>query len=839
MRLQNNRQGSVLLLTLLIVSLLLTLVLSFMVVVRLNYRTQDQRVNNVQAQQNARVALQIAIGELQKTAGPDQRITAPADLVADTDSEGAATSAPNGITVQPGARYWTGVWANRNPDISYDLAPDQIDADDTEPALLNWLVSGNESTRYQQLSGGGVVPVTASRFSPVTTVQGFDAGSDAFSRPSFSSVSGGVDGVMLVGPNTVSDSSPAHAQESFNRGNYVVAPLVDLEASGQVRGRYAWWVGDEGVKARSNLQNRYQQTGEIDDQFFAFLVSQRDALEFVDDADGVRLGSEDYDFTNPAIPRLLFREDLSFLDPGATERLSRAARARFHDLSLHTSGVLADSYAGGLRKNLTADILDTSSDHSYRPADSDPIFPLISNTSNEPLMPTWGVLRSWARTRPDASGRIEPTVASETKAGIAPVITSASLGLNYYLEGPDDTFVMALFPMVVLFNPYPYTLEATDYDIAFRVNGRGRVYIRVDPDGDAGPSNFSNLAVFNLETASIYEIGTTPVPADSYFRFSVRGSDIPPGESHIYCLPDSAYATVYDPVGGSSLERAPNSVAIGIGNFVKLTGPDLASSGLTLGADARIQLRINDMSSVQTEVDFVLAEQGALTANLDPSTDTGWFQCVTNSLSRSGAMVSPNTLCDLDTSYSLLNDRRGLGGFAPFTHATSALRLTAYTEQLDTWLSSDRWGFSATKVRFHAALNFRAPIIEPTIFERDNQPDFLGRTKMGAVIMGSALIGANSDRNKTDDPHLNFSNHRYAMNYGQSLNASADSNSHIALHHSIFFDILATPDNLLSLGQLQNAPFSRYSFQPTYPFANSYADPRISRGQTYRNGTVL
>lgn len=840
MRTQNHRRGSALLLTLLVVSLLLALVLSFLVVVRLNFRTQNQRVKKVQAQQNARVALQIALGELQKSTGPDQRITAPADLVADTDSGGAATSAFNGIHVQPGMRYWTGVWANRNPDISYALTPDQIGADDTVPALLNWLVSGNESTRYQQLSGGGAVPVTVSRFSPVTTIQGFDAGSDAFSRPRFSSGSGDVDGVVLVGPHTVSDSSPAHAQQSFDRGNYVVAPLVDMEAGGQVRGRYAWWVGDEGVKARANLQNLYQQTGDIDDQFSAFLVSQRDAVEFVDDADGVRLGSVAYDFTNSSILRLSFRKDLSFLQ-GAPERLSRAAKARFHDLSLHNAGVLTDTYAGGLRKNLTADILDTSSDHSYRPADSDPIFPLISNTSNEPLMPTWGVLRSWARTGPDSSGRIEPIVASETNAVIAPVMTSASLGLNYYLEGPEDTFVMALFPMVVLFNPYPYTLKATNYDIAIRVNGNSRIFVRVDPDGAAGASGYSNVAVFNLETASIYAHGTT-LPPDSYFRFPVQGSDIPPGESHIYLLPDAAHATEYDPVNGPPLERAPNADNIGIGNFVKLTGPDLASSGLTTQPDAIIQLQSTDMRVnsnrfySSTEIDFVLAEQGTLTPDLNPADANSWFQTVTNTLGRNCATVS-QTFCDTDTTYSEVNNRRALGGVPPFTHATSALRLTAYTEMLDTWLAHDRWGFGPTKFRLHVSNNFRAPFIAPTVYERQNQTD--GRVRAGAVVMGAGLIGADSYTNKTDNPHINFTNQRHTMNYGQSLNASEIPNRPEVLHQSIFFDLLATPDHFRSLGQLQNAPFSRYAFQPAYPFGNSYADPRIQRDRTYRDGIII
>ncbi len=805
-------------------------------------RVETQVATNSQkqdlARHNALTALNIALGELQRFTGPDQRVTAPADLLANLDHKGNATASPAALPVQAGTRRWTGVWGNNTPSIGYTLRPNEIVGRGVSPQLMNWLVSGNEQVTYTQAANGRVTNVTGISYTPTSEVV-----LDDLSAPTID----GAPAVLLVGPGSIGAGSTS---------DYVAAPLSQLTvpatlipgadpAAGNVpTGHYAWWVGDEGVKARIDLQNGYQDPNVGDAaaaakaQVNSFRLSQRDAVEFVDDANDTPLGAAAYNFADSRIHRLQALHQLPYLaaDSAGATRLRNTGKSRFHDLTAHSSGVLADSYAGGLKKNLTADVLDTSTDHSYRPDDSAPIFPLISSASNEPLMPTWGVLRSWARTHPDPddSNKIKPTVASETEAGIAPVITSASLGLNYYLEGPNDTFVMALFPMVVLFNPYPYTLSLkdTEFDIAFRVNGPGKILVRVDP---AGGTSFSSFAIFNLETASIYKNGVIPVPANSYFRFRVKGSDLPPGESHIYCLPDTPSPTNYDALGGLPLERAPDSDGIGIGNFVKLIGPDLASSGLALTGNSTIQLRTTDFNSARTVVDFVLAEQGALAAGLNPATTSKWFQRVTNSLSRNCALVA-NTLCDLDNSYSTLNNRRGIAGYAPFSNATSALRLTAYTEMLDTWLAYDRWGFTATKIRFHAACDFRAPIIEPTIYERDNQPDT--RINVGATIMGSGLIGADSDRNKTDNPHLNFTNNRYAMNYGQSLNASANPNSSLGLHHSVFFDILATPDQLLSLGQLQNAPFSRYSFQPAYPFGNSYADPRIARDKTYRDNIV-
>jgi hypothetical protein len=56
--------------------------------------------------------------------------------------------------------------------------------------------------------------------------------------------------VLMVGPGSVGDTSTAAAD------NFVAVPLVEIamadspESASQ--GRYAWWIGDEGVKAKFN-----------------------------------------------------------------------------------------------------------------------------------------------------------------------------------------------------------------------------------------------------------------------------------------------------------------------------------------------------------------------------------------------------------------------------------------------------------------------------------------------------------------------------------------------------------------------------------------------------------
>ena len=99
--------------------------------VQVETRAATTSLQTLQARESARLALMLAIGELQKHAGPDQRVTARAEILGDGNFD-------------PSARFWTGVW------------------DTTDPtAAPTWLVSGvavdpsNLPTETMQLVGTG------------------------------------------------------------------------------------------------------------------------------------------------------------------------------------------------------------------------------------------------------------------------------------------------------------------------------------------------------------------------------------------------------------------------------------------------------------------------------------------------------------------------------------------------------------------------------------------------------------------------------------------------------------------------------------------------------------
>ncbi|MGJ8652907.1 MAG: hypothetical protein ACSHX8_06500 [Opitutaceae bacterium] len=104
--------GFALVIALTLMAFVLLLIISMSLLVQVETSVIQTGKAQLQARESARLALMIAIGELQKHAGPDQRVTARAEILGDNNFD-------------PAAKFWTGVW----------------DTTDTT-AEPKWLVSG-------------------------------------------------------------------------------------------------------------------------------------------------------------------------------------------------------------------------------------------------------------------------------------------------------------------------------------------------------------------------------------------------------------------------------------------------------------------------------------------------------------------------------------------------------------------------------------------------------------------------------------------------------------------------------------------------------------------------
>ena len=97
LRLTGARRGFALVVTLSLMILLTVVAIGLLSLSSISLRSSSISSAQQKAQANARLAMMLALGELQKELGPDQRISVPgSQLLADTD-----------IT---GPKHWTGVY---------------------------------------------------------------------------------------------------------------------------------------------------------------------------------------------------------------------------------------------------------------------------------------------------------------------------------------------------------------------------------------------------------------------------------------------------------------------------------------------------------------------------------------------------------------------------------------------------------------------------------------------------------------------------------------------------------------------------------------------------------
>lgn len=258
----------------------------------------------VRAKLNGIVSMRLALAHLQQEAGPDRRSTARADI---TQPAASASTVLNPM--------WTGIWRTDLPDLP--------------PA---WIVSG----RADQPAGTQSVSLFQSGASPdyhagywAPWQGGYTPGADAL--------------VNLVGTGS------AAASEGSRPSGLVALPKVALPDD-RIKGTYAYWVGDEGIKARINLRDvRSPDDTNNADQMISLRSPLTPGYALVD---GLGLLTNPSQLTSLDSVRQL--PLLSGYENTTGGRSTPNARLLFHDITGSSAGVLADSLNGGLKRDLSA-----------------------------------------------------------------------------------------------------------------------------------------------------------------------------------------------------------------------------------------------------------------------------------------------------------------------------------------------------------------------------------------------------------------------------------------------------------------------------------------------------
>lgn len=135
-------RGFALVISLSLMVLLTILAVGLLGLSSLSLATAGREADLAEARANARMSLALAIAQLQKQTGPDQRVTATADQLAEGGDGSTSAAAAD-------RRHWTGVYESWNSNTRVRPAP----------KMLSWLVSG-ETKDLEQVatakSAGGI-----------------------------------------------------------------------------------------------------------------------------------------------------------------------------------------------------------------------------------------------------------------------------------------------------------------------------------------------------------------------------------------------------------------------------------------------------------------------------------------------------------------------------------------------------------------------------------------------------------------------------------------------------------------------------------------------------------
>ncbi len=288
-------RGFALVVTLSLMILLTVIAVGLLSLSSIALRQASASSDREEAMANARLSLMLALGDLQKQLGPDRRISAAADQLqgATPDSSGADVN----------RRQWTGVyeaWPAPVSATSPDTRP-------TTPTFCQWLVSGNASD--------------------LETLD-FAKNPGEITRE-------------LVGHGTLGNAGNGAATSGV-----VTVPVVDLLVGGKTTSRFAWWVGDQGMKAAMSTT---QASTPVD------LAGVRAGLQGAP-RNAVQLakaGASTMPFSGlgDSDARLPFVSD--FNQMGLLASGPKTPAPLFHDLVSHSSGLLTNVRTGGFRKDLS------------------------------------------------------------------------------------------------------------------------------------------------------------------------------------------------------------------------------------------------------------------------------------------------------------------------------------------------------------------------------------------------------------------------------------------------------------------------------------------------------
>ncbi|MES2996978.1 MAG: hypothetical protein V4733_09225 [Verrucomicrobiota bacterium] len=807
------------------------------------------------ARANARMALILAIGDLQKHTGPDRRVTANASLVnADIDNP-----------------QWVGVW--RTDGFKSDPAGGRIILPDTQGG-----------TGYSDRRAALSTPYNALSESLSWLVSGSPAGPDQ--APPTGTV------MEIVRSDTGDTGDPDDPEDSSIR-----VPRVSV--SGKNAGSYGYFISDESQKAKLNISDPH-------------VAEQPDASDAA--GEGMRrwtappcydptvfiAGSETSE-TDAAKTTDFAQMELSTLRGSMSPEDLRAYIKEHGDqFTTYGRSLLADSANGGLKRDLT----------SYLEANTAPALGLIAGITDTTSInfelgasrgtsaPKFGLLRNWynLRTEITKSGdeyevdtEVPPTQTMGTPTSPAivspenftapmlqPVLAEAVCYFRYVLEAdaPDDLGILngtvkmkeLCYPRIVLWNPYAVTLKTKGHLVYFDIFACRSIHVvpnpRPKPTDPPDPLLPTDQYIKSIGFVSFPGWVSNQAPSPEHLNnrpgFFIPESEIAPGEARVFCAPrkDLSYSVTNLRENVLSSEVSPSDMGF-------FTRPDWENC--TIKTPVRYSSIKFELRPGWNEMFYGRNTRNQTVTLHDVS---GASNAITGSGLMSGSHPAVRQM-------SLDNFSRGNNGRTPpfitLSHPDAQypglqLKSAVMSQNIPpdtlTCLGGRfRFLYETRSNREHGRNPGRQPwYFAPLAHHNINAPN-IHRWPSDNVFGMTYLPGQETGENTVDEQGLSVGYHLYS--YGLLSQArqwtgwtSAESMPHLSLegHYrtSVFgdavlsdayttypvYDLPLPGAPVASLGYLQNAPVSPYVWHPTHVIGNSIPSPFLLSGNFTARSTT-
>lgn len=461
--------GFALIATISVMVLLVMVALAMLSLSTIETRRTHLAGDHAVAKANARMALMLAIGQLQKSMGPDQRVTATASIF-DTSPE---TLEIDGVSLPHAVGVWSTLTSAGDPiiyrtDEGYHADrrnPSDESYEDHRQRVLTWLISGSERP-------------------------GFD--------PTKIQLTENDTGVVL----------------GFDKGGKIMAPLVSDKTGGlsYSNGGYAYHVTDLGMAApivqfNAKLAKKPLSSSPRDGGYAnLYTGTKRPYGELAEtEAALAEISKDEVVADNAMASRYLTYLTTSINPDGTPNSGSRTFLREYNqDFTVSNSALIVNTLDGGFKTDLSGYFKSAGAPGEVSLSGKGGLLlndytPLLADAKFEKLSPKFGALRDFVKLG-DAAGANRsmaprtaiygggaendyPDPTKVVKHGVHPYIAEYSLYARPVINsGARSNMSLLIYPRVTLWNPYNVTIETSGYFV--QINHRGYIKMKVDNDAN-------------------------------------------------------------------------------------------------------------------------------------------------------------------------------------------------------------------------------------------------------------------------------------------------------------------------------------------------------------------